>query len=255
MGPGVRRRGFLGLMGAAGAVGAARGEPWLRRYVVIYCDSTLKPVMRAVGDGFGPPVTVFAGPPAVSLGLLAHAAQNDLLITTEAPARAAFDGNLLADGTLPAPLWRNRLVVAGARGAAAVAGLDAVGVKALLGETGKFALTDATQAATIDGPAVMGAMGLSEGLRGRIVGAASTDEIGFLIRTGAAKLGLCHRTDVRADPALAELCEVPEASYPPIRYCVCRTKKAWSANIEAFDKYLAAPGTVAMLGRLGLDAA
>ncbi len=256
---GKHRLGRRGLLFGMAAAGSARAEPWLRSYVVIYCDPTLKPVLRRVGERFtaktGATVTVFAGPPSVNLGLLAHGTQNDLLISTVETAQAAAAAGTLAAGSVGTALWRNRLVIAGARSdAAALATVDAAGIVARLGD-GKFALTDATPAATIDGPAILGALGLGAALADRIVPAVSTDEIGFLIGSGAARLGLCHRTDVRADTGLSEVAEVPEADYAPIHYCVSRTAKAWSANIDAFEAYLASPEAVAMLGALGLEPA
>jgi ABC-type molybdate transport system substrate-binding protein len=246
------------LFGVA-AAGSARAEPWLRSYVVIYCDPTLKPVLRRVGEAFtaktGATVSVFSGPPSVNLGLLAHGTQNDLLISTAETTRAAAAAGALASGPAGVAVWRNRLVIAGARGdAAALATMDAAGILSRLGD-GKFALTDATPAATIDGPAILGALGLNAALADRIVPAVSTDEIGFLIQSGAARLGLCHRTDVRTDAGLAEVAVVPDSGYAPIDYCVSRTAKAWSKNIEAFEAYLASPEAVAMLGALGLERA
>jgi ABC-type molybdate transport system substrate-binding protein len=251
--------GQAGVVVRGGGGGFGARQPWLRSYVVIYCDPTLKPVLRRVGEGFtaktGAPVSVFAGPPSVNLGLLAHATQNDLLISTAETTRAAAAAGVLAPGPVGTPLWHNRLVIAGARGdAAGLSTIDAPALVSRLGD-GKFALTDATPAATIDGPAIIGALGLTAALADRIVPAVSTDEIGFLIHSGAARLGLCHRTDVRTDAGLAEVAAVPDAGYPPISYCVSRTAKAWSAIIDAFEAYLSSPEATAMLGGLGLERA
>lgn len=238
-------------MAASGAVAKSRAAPWLRKYVVVYCDPTLKPVLRAAAAGFGAPVILFAAPPALSIGLLAHGTQDDLLITTPAMAAQAASAGVLAGGDTP-PRWRNHLVLAGLRGQGGrLAGLDAAAVLARLGD-GRFALSDASPAATIDGPAVIDALGLTGALAGRTVPAVDTGEVGPLLRSGAARIGLCHRTDVRADDGIEEIAALPDASYPPIAYCVRRTRHAWSMNMDAFETYLASPDGAARLGRLGL---
>jgi molybdenum ABC transporter molybdate-binding protein len=250
---------MLGLAAASAAAasvvpGAARAEPWLRTYVVVYCDPTLKPVLRRAAAHFAPgPVTLFSAPPALAIGLLEHGTQDDLLITTPEMAQDAANAGVLAPHPIAAPLYANHLVIAASHAdAAPLAALDAPTLMARLG-SGRFALTDATKAATIDAPAVIGKLGLADALKDRIIPAANTDEVTFLIRTGAAKLGLCHRTDVRIDDSLVEVAAVPDASYPPIRYCISQTKTAWSANMDAFVAYMASPQASGVLTKLGLE--
>ncbi len=251
----LSRRHVICLSAAVAASSHAQAEPWVRRYVVVYTDPTLKPVLRAVSAHFTSPVTLFAAPPALSLGLLAHGTQDDLLITTPQAAAQAAAAGLLAPAA-PAPArWSNSLVIAGARqDGAALAALDPQAMLARLGD-GRFALTDASPAATIDAPSVIAAMGLTQALAGRIVPAASTQEVGFLIRTGAARLGLCHRTDVRVDTSLAEIAAVPQPCYAPITYSISQTRHAWSENMNLFETFLARPETLAMLRSLGLTVA
>lgn len=255
-GPSLDRRQALAVAAACIAVPmAARAEPWLRRYVVLYCDPTLRPVLRQLGDRFGAsrdaPVTIFAAPPTQALALLAHGTQDDLLITTEASgAKAEAQG--LASKTGPLG-WRNRLVVAASRAdPEALATLDPAAVLRRLGD-GRFALTDPTPVATIDGPAILARLGLDKALAGRITPAASTDEIGFLIRTGAARLGLCHRTDIRADGGLTEIAALPDGAYDPIRYTLSRTVHAWSANMEDFARWLGSEQSQMLLRAQGLE--
>jgi hypothetical protein len=166
---------------------------------------------------------VFAAPPAQMLGLLAHGTQADILIT-----QTGFMDRALASGLVaPAPrvLWRNRLVLAARQGAFTPAPFSAEGLRAALGG-GVLAVPDATAASTVDGPALLAALGVAV----RVQGAAdSADGLG-MVRAGTAAMAVCHASEIAGDAGLAQVMALPDAAYPAIIYQAALTKSAWSRN-------------------------
>ncbi len=209
--------------------------------IVVYCDPTLAHAMRDTGSLFTArnqaPVHVFSAPPTLMLAQLARHVQNDVLVTETSWMDRAESEGLIQSGTRVGG-WRNRLVIA--RQAAAEHADEA------------FALTDPTPAATIDGPAVIAALGLKPA---RKLGAANSSEVAFLLDTGAASRGLLHLTDVRADPALAVAEPVAEGAYQPIIYAAAMSGLARSPNARGFLEFLRSPEAAERLQADGLETA
>ena len=144
-------------------------------------------------------------------------------------------------------MWRNGLVIAGRRGEPT--GSDIV---RLLGD-GRFAVTDPTLVETFDAPAVLARLGLADALTHRVIGAANTAEVAFLVRTGAARLGLMQRTDALADPTLAVALALPDDAYPPILYGAAVAVTAASPNAQPFIDFLGSQQARSELGNDGLE--
>lgn len=208
--------------------------------VVVYCDPTLSYAIRDVGAlvtaRTSAPVHVFSAPPALMLAQLARQVQNDVVVTGSAWLDQAEREGLIQPATRTGT-WRDTLVIA--RPAAGAA------------ENGVFALTDPTPAATIDGPAVLAALHLSPA---HVQGMADTGGVAFLLRNGGAWRGLLHRTDVRADPALAEVQPVASDAYQPIVYGAALSSMASSPNAQAFLDALRSPEGAKRLQADGLEA-
>jgi len=208
--------------------------------LALTCDTTLAPALRRAAAAYrarsGVRVFVFPTSPGLILPQLVRDIQNDIVVTdTHRLAQAAQAGVIAA----PTPAqWRDRLVIAGPRGNAA---LDRV-----------FALCDPLAASDIDGPGVLARLGVTPA---RTLGAAYTGEVAYLLGTGAAQAGLLRLTDVRADPRLAVLREVPNDVAPPSLYAASVTRLARRPNPQGFVAFLATPDCAAILAAAGLEPA
>jgi molybdate transport system substrate-binding protein len=211
--------------------------------VIVYGDPTLAHALRDVGACFtaqtGVPVHVFSAPPTLILAQLRHAVWNDVVVTLAPWMDQAEQAGVIEKGTRTGA-WRNTLVMARVTGVAAAAdpGNEVV------------AITDPTPAATIDGPAVLTALGLHPA---HVQGVANDADVGFLLKTGAAAQGLVHLTDVRADPKLSVAASVVPSAYAPIVYAAAISTLTHSPNAHAFVDYLRSPAATEVLRADGLE--
>ncbi len=214
-----------------GALAAFAASPawaeWLRDGIVIYAEPALVAPLAVLNADFrtrhaGTP-RVFAAPPTQMLGLLAHGTQADILITQTGFMDRAVAGGLVA----PAPrvLWRNRLVLAARRGAFAPAPFSAAALRGALGG-GVLAVPDATAASTVDGPALLAALGV----QARVQGVADTADGLAMVRAGTAAMAVCHASEIAGDTGFSRVMALPDAAYPAIVYQAALTKSAWSRN-------------------------
>ncbi len=209
--------------------------------VIVYGDPTLRHGLLDVGARFtaqtGVPVHVFAAPPAIILAQLRHQVWNDVVVTEVSWMDQAEQAGVIEKGTRTGA-WSNTLVLASAT--------DVTPANDTL------AVTDPTPAATIDGPAVLAALGLHPP---HMQGVANTANVDFLLDTGAAAQGLVHLTDVRADPKLRVAAPVAPSAYAPIVYAAAISTLTHSPNAHAFVDYLRSPPVAEVLRSDGLDSA
>jgi len=207
--------------------------------VIVYGDPTLRHALLDVGSRFtaetGVPVHVFAAPPTLILAQLRHQVWNDVVVTQVLFMDQAEQAGVIEKGTRTGA-WRNTLVLASATGVTPA--------------NDTFAVTDPTPAATIDGPAVLAALGLHPA---HVQGVANAANVGFLLHTGAAAQGLVHLTDVRADPMLRVAASVAPSAYAPIVYAAAISTLTHSPNAHAFLDYLHAPAATEVLRADGLE--
>ena len=224
--------------------------------LALLCDSTLATAVHLAASIYAgqgnPRAAVFSAPPALLLAEIAHGVSDDLLVTT----RAAMDDAVaqgLVNAQTRADLWSDRLVLAGPAGRTVAFGADdgAALRRAFAGTS--VAAPDATDAATIDGPAVLARLGLGDALPGRIVGAADSAGVAYLIKTGAVGLGLLYLTDVRANPALALACVLDASTAPPAMYSAALSAKTKNPHAEALLALLRSPDLRPRLQSLGLE--
>jgi len=215
--------------------------------VIVYGDPTLAHALRDVGARFtgqtGVPVHVFSAPPTLILAQLRHQVWNDVVMTEASWMDQAEQAGVIEPGTRTGA-WRNTLVLARASGGTPAndPGRDP--------ENETVAITDPTPAATIDGPAVLAAVGLHPA---HVQGVANAAEVGFLLDTGAAAQGLLHLTDVRADPKLRVGTSVAPSAYPPIIYAAAISTLTHSPNSRAFLDYLRSPAATDVLSADGVE--
>ncbi|MFI5024845.1 MAG: molybdate ABC transporter substrate-binding protein, partial [Alphaproteobacteria bacterium] len=175
------------------------------------------------------------------------------VVQGQANLEAALGRNLLKaaprlDG------WRNRLVMAayGKSGTALrlAPGSDLAG---LLG-SGRLAVADAAiSPAGAATRAALEALGLSESLEGRIIGAENTGSVAFLLASGRATLGVIQASDLVADPELAAAATFPDDAYPPIAYSVALSQGGESKAAPRFLAFLGTGDAQALVKASGLE--
>ncbi|HEY2615904.1 MAG TPA: substrate-binding domain-containing protein [Acetobacteraceae bacterium] len=225
----------LPLLALAGAIAPARADTV---DLAVNCDTTLAPALRQAAAAYkartGVRVFVFATGPGLILPQLVRGIQNDIVVTQTTILDQSVQAGVVASA-VPAQ-WRNPLVIAGERGVTAI--------------DRTFAAPDPTPASDIDGPALVARLGLKPS---RLLGAVDTDEVAFLLTTGAAQAGLLHMTDVRADQRLAVIRPVPPETQPPLLYAASVTRLTRRPNPEGFVAFLATPEGTAILVAAGLE--
>jgi molybdate transport system substrate-binding protein len=201
--------------------------------VTVFCDPTLGPAIRSL-DGVsraqaGAPVSVLSAPAMSMLAQLQRHTRNDVLFTLSSAMDLAVKlGRVRPETRIDG--FANPLVLAGLVGHGPVptgnAGLPSMPVGA------KLAVTDNTVASGLDGRAVLDANGLTQAAGNRVMGAANTTDVVFLITTGVVDVGLVYLTDVRAEPRLTVLATLT-ADPALTNYSGAVNKKAVSPNAQA----------------------
>jgi molybdate transport system substrate-binding protein len=201
--------------------------------VTVFCDPTLGPAMRSLDRisraQAGAPVSVLSAPALSMLAQLQRHTRNDVLFTLSTAMDQAVKSGLVRPETR-IDGFANPLVLAG-RADGSVAPTGKTGLLSML--TGaRVAVTDNTVASGFDGRAVLDANGLTQALDNRVMGAANTTDVVFLITTGVVDIGLVYLTDVRAEPRLTVLATL--TTDPALtNYSGAVNKKAISPNAQA----------------------
>jgi ABC-type molybdate transport system substrate-binding protein len=242
------RRTMLVAAGAALAAPAiARAAGGWARDVGVYVEPTLAPAMGAVGRAFtrvqGVGVAVGAASAPLLLAQFARTGLADLLIVPgpwmdRALAQGGFDPATRREA------WRNPLVLA-ARAPAP----ESRDLAALLA-AGPLALTDPTEASTLDGRASLAAAGLAAP---RVIGTATTADAAFLVVSGAAHTALVFRTDAGPRSGLAVVAPLPLV--PPVTYAMAMSAAPPSRNARAFADFLSGKRARDLLTSHGLEPA
>jgi molybdate transport system substrate-binding protein len=235
----IGRRSLLAGLPAAALTASAGSARAATAGLAVTCDPTLAPALRELGAAYrarsGVPVFVFPTGPGLILPQLLRDIQNDIVVTQLAILDQAAQAGVIA----PAPrgrTWHNPLVVAGLRGTSATDGI--------------FAVSDPSPASDIDGAALLARLGLQPA---RVLSAVDTDEVAFLLTTGAAEAGLLHVTDVRADQRLAVIRPVPADISAPIVYAASVTRLARRPDPQGLIAFLATSEADALLRQSGLE--
>lgn len=253
----TRRACWLAMLAACAAPAyagrRARAATMSAPDVVVYCDSTLAPAMRAAGADFrrrtGVPVRVFAAPGPQSLALIAHGARNDVLATqTNWMDQGAAQG--LVKPAMRIGGWRDPVVLAG-KDATPLPALPSAAALAGLLSGARLGVIDPTHPGGADGEALAQRLAW----KARLAGAIDGPGVAYLVRHGSAGLGLLPRTSALAAPALAVVVAVPDAAAPPVEYAAAASKNALSRNTAAFLAYLNTPDASAILRNAGLEVA
>jgi molybdate transport system substrate-binding protein len=210
--------------------------------VTLFCDPPLAPALRKLDPisrrQAGAPVAVLSAPAAAMLAQIQRHTRNDVLFTLSTAMDQAEQWQLVVPATR-IDGFSNPLVLARMAGRPAIPLASAT-----------LALTDNTPASGLDGRLVLAANGLAAK---RLLGAANTGDVAFLVTTGAADYGLLYATDAAADPRLTIF--APLTADPALtRYSGAVNAKAVSPNAAALLTLMQGPEGRAALRAAGLAA-
>jgi len=214
--------------------------------VTVFCDPTLRPAMRSLDPisraQAGAPVSVLSAPAMSMLAQIERHTRNDVLFTLSAAMDMAVQLQLVRPETR-VDGFSNPLVLATLSNNGTTPA-DKAGLMRLLAGA-RLAVTDNTVASGLDGRAVLSADGLNSA-GSRVIGAATTADVAFLLTTGGADIGLVYLTDVKADPRLTVL--VMLGADPALTsYSGAVNAKAVSPNAQAFLNVVrGAQGSIAL---------
>jgi ABC-type molybdate transport system substrate-binding protein len=208
--------------------------------LVLACDTTLGPAMRAVGTAYanatGQRVNVFPTGPGLILPQLERQVQNDVVVTRRTTLDAAVQAGIVQNAAARG-LWRNQVVIAARR----VTPID---------PDKPVVAADPTPASDMDGPAILARLGLP---LASVLGVIDTDTVAALVLDGTARAGLMHMTDVVAHPDLGVMHFVRDDVQRPIAYAAAVTTLARRPNPDRLVAFLLTSRAAAMLSALGLE--
>lgn len=237
----IDRRRLLGALPAVALLAAGIPAAAVTTDLIVACDTTLGPALRAVGAAFtrqsGVRIRVFPAAPGLLLPQLAREVQNDILVTRRERLDAAAQAGLTGSGA-GAGAWRNRLVLAGA----------GIADDAALGRT--VAVTDPSPAFDLDGVAILARAAIRPAT---LLGVFDTDSVVALVASGAADAGLLYLTDVKADTKLRVIRPIPDDAYTPMIYGAAVTILARRPDPAAFLRFLATSDALGVLTQAGLE--
>jgi molybdate transport system substrate-binding protein len=206
----------------------------------VACDTTLAPGLRKVGRAYtaktSARVFVFGTGPGLLVPQLERNIQNDI-VATQIPILDQLQRVNIVAAAPTGPRWSNPLVIAGL---SATAPTDQI-----------FAAPDPTPAFVLDGPALVGKLGIKPT---RVLGSVNTDVVARQLLSGEAQAGLLYMTDVRAHPGLVVIRPVPADIQAPRVYAASVTSLAsQQKNPQGFVTFLATPEATALLTEAGLE--
>jgi molybdate transport system substrate-binding protein len=118
----------------------------------------------------------------------------------------------------------------------------------------RLAVTDDTVASGLDGRAILDANGMTNAAGARVMGAANTADVAYLVVTGAADIGLVYLTDVRADSRLTVLATL-SADPALTQYSGAVNARAVSPNAHSLLNVMRSAEGNAALRAAGLEIA
>jgi ABC-type molybdate transport system substrate-binding protein len=220
--------------------------------VTVFCDPTLGAAMRALDpvsqSQAGAPVSVLSAPATLMLAQIQRHTRNDVLFTLSAAMDQAVHLQLVKPETR-VDGFSNALVLACRADSAPKPGVDLPGMLA----GARIAVTDNTVASGLDGRAVLDANQLTQAAGNRLMGAATTADVVFLLKARAVKFGLVYLTDVRAEPSLAVAATL-NASPNLIDFSCAVNANAVSPNAQGLIGIIRSSQGTALLEAAGLVA-
>jgi molybdate transport system substrate-binding protein len=218
--------------------------------VTVFCDPTLGAAMRALDPlsraQAAAPVHVLSAPASLMLAQIQRHTRNDVLFTLGTAMDQAAHLKLVKPETR-VDGFSNALVLACRAVAAPKPGSDLPGMLA----GARIAVTDNTIASGLDGRAVLDVNGLTKAAGNRVVGAATTADVVFLLTTRAVDFGLVYLTDVRAELKLIVAATL-NADLAWVAYACAVNANAVSPNAQALLNIMRGNQGATVLSNAGL---
>ena len=202
-------------------------------------------------DGAVRPVPVYAATSALARQIEAGAPA--ALFLSASPAWVAYleDRALLVPGSRAEP-FGNRLVLAGAAGAAFDSPLDGAGSFAAALGGGRLALADPDHVpAGIYAKQALRALGLWSAVAARAARAGNVRAALALVERGEAPLAVVYRTDLSICPGCREIAAFPADSHDPVSYTLALVAANRSDAAASFHAFLLGERAAAVFRSFG----
>jgi molybdate transport system substrate-binding protein len=210
--------------------------------ITVFCDPALRPAVAALETLAGAPVAILCAPAPSMLQQIQRHTRNDVLFTLSSAMDHAVQQGFVRPETRIGGV-SNRLVLT------ALTGRFPGGYRNF--SAACVAVTDNTVISGLDGAAILAANQITPG---RLMGAASTRDVAFLVTSRAADIGLIYATDAAADPRLTVLQTV--TADPAVTTCAAAVNAAAvSPNALAFLAVFRSAAGAAALKTAGLEVA
>lgn len=244
---------FLAAILLAPAANAAERGP------LVLAAASLQESLGAAADAWAAkghvrPILSFAGSSALARQIIAGAPA-DLFLSADEPWMDAVEKAGMTKAGTRTTLLGNRLVLIGpASGTLRLAPARGFPLAHALGG-GRLAVanTDAVPAGKY-AKAALTALGVWNGVAGKLAPAENVRAAMALVERGAAPLGIVYATDAKASKRVRVVGVFPASSHPPIRYPVARLKTSSHRDAAAFRAFLVSKAGRAIFARYGFSA-
>jgi molybdate transport system substrate-binding protein len=203
----------------------------------------------------GQPVVISYAASSALARQIEQGAPADVFVSADLEWMDYLQARRLVDPATRVSLARNRLVViAPAATGPAVLGLEAGGLRAALGPSGRLALAETTGVpAGRYARQALEALGLWQAVADRRAEADNVRAAMAFVARGEAPLGIVYATDALAEPKVRVVADIPATSHAPIVYPAARIAAARAARADAFLRFLSGPEARAVFERAGFD--
>ncbi|SNS68074.1 molybdate ABC transporter substrate-binding protein [Sphingopyxis indica] len=254
--PALLRRRFMLFLAAILLAPAAHAA---ERGPLVLAAASLQESLTAAADAWAAkghvrPILSFAGSSALARQIIAGAPADLFLSADEPWMDAAEKAGRIEAGTRTT-LLGNRLVLIGpASGTLRLAPARGFPLAHALGG-GRLAVAnpDAVPAGKY-AKAALTALGVWNGVAGKLAPAENVRAAMALVERGAAPLGIVYATDAKASKRVRVVGVFPASSHPPIRYPVAQLKTSRHPDAAAFRAFLVSKAGRAIFARYGFSA-
>lgn len=249
----LRRRTFLGVIGAAASAGVARAQD---RPVLVFAAASLKNALDAVAAAWrketGKQATISYAASSTLAKQIENAAPAGLFISADEDWMDYLQQRKLIDTGSRIDLLGNKLVLVAPKDSQATTTIaPGFPLAALLGG-GKLAMADPNAVpAGKYGKAALTALGVWPSIAGQVAAAENVRAALLLVARGEAPLGIVYQTDAAAEPGVRIVAAFPPDTHPPIVYPMARVAGSQNPDAPALAAYLRGPAARALFEAQG----
>jgi molybdate transport system substrate-binding protein len=235
-------------IGALLPVAAARAETG----PTVFAAASMKTALDAIATGFAKktgskPVISYASSGVLAKQIEAGAPADLFISADEKWMQYLADKGALKADTRETLLGNELVLVAPADSDAKVTIRPHVDLAGALGD-GKLAVCTVTSCpAGIYGKQALEKLGIWQAVSPKLAQADNVRAALLLVARGEARFGIVYATDAKAEPKVKVVDTFPADTHAPIVYPVAITRDAASPQAAAFETYLRAPESAAIL--------